>query len=104
MLSHVSDLECRVNRLKIQSEYASSGPGMSVSDTGQGEITGTSSTRYKGGVPKLKVTPTALVFIRVVPTVVVVVTLPAAWYAAVVLTPELVWLTCPFSCTKHTEC
>lgn len=35
-----------------------------------------------------------LVFIRVVPTVIVVVTLPAARHTAVVLTAELVWLAC----------
>lgn len=39
--------------------------------------------------------PTTVVFIGVVPTVIVVVALPAARHAAVVLTAELVWLTCP---------
>lgn len=60
------------------------------------------SRSHKGAVPKCGVTPTALVFIRVVPTVVVVVTLPAAGNAAVVPTSELVRLTSPLSCTEHT--
>lgn len=36
---------------------------------------------------------TAALLVRVVPTVVVIVTLPAAWHAAVVLTAELVRFT-----------
>lgn len=49
----------------------------------------------------LRETPTALVLVGVVPAVVVVVALPAARHAAVVLAAELVRLTRPLSCT-HT--
>jgi len=42
--------------------------------------------------------PTTLVLVRVVPTVIVVVTLPAARHAAVDFTAELVRLTCPLIC------
>lgn len=69
--------------------------GMSVNDSGQGKMT------YGGTVSKLKVILTAVVFIRVVPAVVVIVTLPAARHTAVVLTSELVWLTRPLSCPRH---
>lgn len=48
--------------------------------------------------PTAKVTPTAFVFVRVVAAVVVVVALPAAGHAAVVLTSELVRLARPLSC------
>lgn len=64
-------------------------------DSGQGKMT------YGNIVSELKVTPTAVVFIRIVPTVIVVVTLPAARHAAVVLTSELVRLTCPLRCPNH---
>lgn len=68
---------------------------MSVNDSGQGKMT------YGGTVSKLKVILTAVVFIRVVPAVIVIVTLPAARHTAVVLTSELVWLTRPLSCPRH---
>lgn len=68
---------------------------MSVNDSGQGKMT------YGGIVSKLKVILTAVVFIRVVPAVIVIVTLPAARHTAVVLTSELVWLTRPLSCPSH---
>ncbi len=74
---------------------------MSVSDTGQGGTTNVDSGQLEDAVFKLNVTPTALVFVRVVPTVVVVVTLPAARHAAVVLASELVWLTRPLGCTNQ---
>lgn len=48
--------------------------------------------------PTAKVTPTTFVFVRVVAAVVVVVALPAAGHAAVVLTSELVRLARPLSC------
>lgn len=70
---------------------------MSVSDTGRGETT--AEGQDEGCVPL--VTPTAFVFVRVVAAVVVVVALPAAGHAAVVLTSELVRLACPLGCTKH---
>ena len=44
-------------------------------------------------------THTTLVFVRVVSAVIVIVTLPAPGKAAVVLTPELVWLAGPLICT-----
>ena len=78
------------------------GKGMSVSDTRRGEITDVDSVQYE--VSRLKVRPTTLVFIRVVATVVIVVTLPAARYTAVVLTSELVRFTRPLSCTNHRKC
>lgn len=77
--------------------------GVSVSDTGRGETT-VDRIPYEVIVSVLKVTPTTFVFIRVVPTVVVVVTLPAARHTAVVLTSKLVRLTCPLSCTNHRKC
>lgn len=74
--------------------------GMSVRDTGRGETT-VDVIHHEGIVSELNVTPTALVFIRVVPAVVVVVALPATWHAAVVLTSKLVRLTRPLSCTNY---
>ncbi len=42
--------------------------------------------------------PTTLILVRVVPAVVVIVTLPAAGNTAVVFTAELIWLTRPLIC------
>lgn len=57
--------------------------------------------RTRAASPKALVTPTAFVFVRVVAAVVVVVALPAAGHAAVVLASELVRLACPLGCTEH---
>lgn len=73
---------------------------MSARDTGRGGAT-VDVIHHEGIVSELNVTPTALVFVRVVPAVVVVVALPATWHAAVVLTSKLVRLTCPLSCTNY---
>lgn len=70
---------------------------MSVGDTGGGETTA-DSIQKEDAVSGIQVTPTAFVFVRVVAAVVVVVALPAARHAAVVLAPELVRLTRPLSC------
>lgn len=68
---------------------------MSISDSGQGEFPDVER------VNRGKTLRTAVVFVRVVPTVVVIVALPASWYTAVVVASELVWLTCPLSCSNH---
>lgn len=57
--------------------------------------------RTRAASPKVLETPTAFVLVRVVAAVVVVVALPAAGYAAVVLASELVRLARPLGCTKH---
>lgn len=56
--------------------------------------------RARAASPKARATPTAFVFVGVVAAVVVVVALPAAGHAAVVLTAELVRLARPLGCTK----
>lgn len=74
---------------------------MSVSETGRGE-TG-DGIEHERVAPYLPATRTTLVFVRVVAAVVVVVALPAAWNAAVVLASELVRLTGPLRCTSHRQ-
>lgn len=74
------------------SPYGHVAMGMDVVDGGSSEVTG---SEYKSVHSKQTETRTAVVFIRVIAAVVVIVALPAAGYAAVVLAPELIRLTCP---------